>query len=173
MLSLSKHHTAIIIASGVIWSIIGIKLLLLLLLVMMLFRGWSSIVSWLIRHSVTDHCVSNYSRRKHTHHGRVARIRVKMTARLLHLVLLVDRDCRGLIKLLLSLLNYLLLLMQVQKWIHSLVQIVHIEELLHLVGIVVIVVVWRAQLSLTLLLLSLHSSACQQLLLLLLLSELT
>ena len=60
-----------------------------------------------------------------------------MTARLLLLVAAIDsHSC--LIKLLLSLLNQLLLLVQMQQRVNSLSEIVNIEKLLHLVGIVVV-----------------------------------
>ena len=62
---------------------------------------------------------------------------MEMTARLLLLVAVIDsHSC--LIKLLLSLLNQLLLLMQMQQRVNSLSEIVNIEKLLHLVGIVVV-----------------------------------
>jgi ABC-type long-subunit fatty acid transport system fused permease/ATPase subunit len=60
---------------------------------------------------------------------------MKMTARLV--VVVIDSHS-SLIKLLLSLLNQLLLLMQLQKRVNSLSEIVNIEKLLHLVGIVVV-----------------------------------
>jgi len=62
---------------------------------------------------------------------------MKMTARLLLLVVAINsHSC--LIKLLLSLLNQLLLLVQMQQRVNSLSEIVNIEKLLHLVGIVVV-----------------------------------
>jgi hypothetical protein len=60
---------------------------------------------------------------------------MKMTARLL-LVVAIDSHS-SLIQFLLPLLNQLLLLMQMQQRVNTLSEIVNIEKLLHLVGIVV------------------------------------
>jgi len=61
---------------------------------------------------------------------------MKMTARLLLVVIAIDSHS-SLIQFLLPLLNQLLLLMQMQQRVNSLSEIVNIEKLLHLVGIVV------------------------------------
>lgn len=62
-----------------------------------------------------------------------------MTGRLLLLLLLVVNRHSRLIKLLLPLLDQLILLMQMQQRVYTLGEVVHIEELLHLVGIVVVI----------------------------------
>jgi hypothetical protein len=62
---------------------------------------------------------------------------MKMTARLL-LVIIAIHSHSSLIQFLLPLLNQLLLLMQMQQRVNSLSEIVNIEKLLHLVGIVVV-----------------------------------